>query len=87
MRPEKKRPDLERNGTSWNTPSYGLGRFVISRSSVRIRKAAPKREITDAAVASVFIGFVKTKNEPFSMDDLGEKRPPVIRAALVHFIN
>jgi hypothetical protein len=28
--------------------------FVFSRSSVRIRKAAPKREFTDAAMASVF---------------------------------
>ena len=34
MGPEKKRPDLERNGTSWNIPSCGLGRFVISRSSL-----------------------------------------------------
>jgi hypothetical protein len=59
MGPEKKRPDLERNGTSWNTPSYGLGRFVISRSSVRIRKAAPKREITDAMMASVFYRLCK----------------------------
>jgi hypothetical protein len=81
------REEKGRFGTLCNTTASRLSAFVISRSSARIRKAAPKREITDAAVASVFIGFVKTKNEPFSMDDLGEKRPPVIRAALVHFIN
>jgi hypothetical protein len=49
--------------------------FVISRSSIRIRKAAPKREITDATMASVFICLFKTKNEQISMDHFGKERP------------
>jgi hypothetical protein len=68
------REEKERFGTLCNTTASRPSAFVISRSSVRIRKAAPKRELTDATMASVFYWLCLSIGQAFFDERLwGEK--------------
>jgi hypothetical protein len=65
------REEKGRFGTLCNTTAWPQTAFVISRSSVRIRKAAPKRELADAIMASVLCLLDRGHSKAFLMTEKG----------------